>query len=199
MAQEKEQEKEILRVTLELLVQDGFSKLSMRRIANELNVTATTLYHYFKNKDDLLLTLVENSILQLAEALKENVQREADPLGKLEILADTFLNFAFEQPQVYEVIYMVRPEEMPKFPKQKFQEIRSIYEMLADIIREGVLTGQLDVEDPLISAYTLWAQLHGVVSVILSRRLDTRISQKRFISQAKEQIIQGFITQKTPV
>jgi len=193
------QETDILRVTRELLIRDGFSKLSMRKIANELDVTATTLYHYFENKDDLLLALVEDSIRQLADALRQSMEREADPVTRLEILTDTFLSFALDHPQEYEVIYMVRPEEMPKFPKQKFQEIRSVYEMLAGLIQDGVDAGLLDVEDPLVSAYTLWAQLHGVVSVILSRRLDTRISQKRFLEHAKDHIIQGFITQKTPV
>ncbi|MGA1465410.1 MAG: TetR/AcrR family transcriptional regulator [Bacteroidetes bacterium] len=192
------QETDILRVTRELLIRDGFSKLSMRKIANELDVTATTLYHYFENKDDLLLALVEDSIRQLADALRQSMEQEADPVTRLGILTDTFWKFALDHPQEYEVIYMVRPEEMPKFPKEKFQEIRSVYEMLAGVIQDGVEAGLLDVEDPLVSAYTLWAQLHGVVSVILSRRLDTRISQSQFLEQAKDHIIQGFITQKTP-
>jgi hypothetical protein len=126
------------------------------------------------------------------------MEQEADPVTRLGILTDTFWKFALDHPQEYEVIYMVRPEEMPKFPKEKFQEIRSVYEMLAGVIQDGVEAGLLDVEDPLVSAYTLWAQLHGVVSVILSRRLDTRISQSQFLEQAKDHIIQGFITQKTP-
>ncbi len=192
------QETDILRVTRELLIRDGFSKLSMRKIANELDVTATTLYHYFENKDDLLLALVEDSIRQLADALRQSMEQEADPVTRLGILTDTFWKFALDHPQEYEVIYMVRPEEMPKFPKEKFQEIRSVYEMLAGVIQDGVEADLLDVEDPLVSAYTLWAQLHGVVSVILSRRLDTRISQSQFLEQAKDHIIQGFITQKTP-
>ncbi len=191
--------KEILEVSRSMLIEKGFGKMSMRKIAAAANVSATSIYLHFKNKDELLLALMEDSIAQLAEALSNSINGNGDALYKLETLADTFLRFALERPQEYEIIYMVRPEEMPKFPKDKFQHIRKVYEMLADIIEEGRQQGQLDVDDPLVSAYTLWAQLHGIVSVILSRRLDTRIARDKFIEQAKDQIIQGFITQKTPV
>ena len=93
---------------------------------------------------------------------------------------------------------MVRPEEMPKYPKEKFEQVREIYELLAGIIERGKERNLFDVEDPLVSAYTLWAQIHGVVSVILGKRLDTRVPIERFLDLATEHIIQGFIVQKTP-
>ncbi|MEX2463799.1 MAG: TetR/AcrR family transcriptional regulator, partial [Balneolaceae bacterium] len=88
--------------------------------------------------------------------------------------------------------------EMPKYPKEKFRDIRSTYELLSEIISEGNRNSFIDVEDSLISAYTLWAQIHGVVTVILNKRLDTRIPQEQFIDQAIDHIINGFIIQKTP-
>ena len=190
---------DILEVSRTLLIEKGFSKMSMRKIAAEADVTATSIYLHFKNKDELLLALIEDSIVHLAKALENSLNGQADAITKLYTLADAFLKFALERPQEYEIIYMVRPEEMPKFPKEKFQQVRKIYEMLAEIIQQGQEEGQLEVDDPLVSAYIVWAQLHGVVSVILSKRLDTRIPREKFIKQAKEQVIQGFITHKTPV
>lgn len=191
--------KDILKVSRTLLIEQGFSKMSMRKIAAEADVTATSIYLHFKNKDELLLALIEDSIAHLAEALEQSLNGQTDAISMLEKLADAFLTFALERPQEYEIIYMVRPEEMPKFPKEKFQQVRKIYEMLADIIRKGQEEGQLEVDDPLVSSYIVWAQLHGVVSVILSKRLDTRIQREQFIEQAKDQVIQGFISHKTPV
>lgn len=189
---------EILEVSRNLLIQHGFSKLSMRNIAKRANVTATSIYLHFDNKDDLLLALIEESIEHLKENLVEQVDSSKDLFKQLEDLAQAYIHFALENPQEYEIIYMVRPEEMPQYPKEKFQQIRSAYELLAEIIKDGKRKELIDVEEPTISAYTLWAQLHGIVSVILSKRLDTRIPQKEFIDQAIEHIIQGFIIQKTP-
>lgn len=190
---------DILDVSRNLLIQNGFGKLSMRKIAKKADVTATSIYLHFENKDELLLALIENSIQNLSEALKEAFWEEDDPVTKLEKLSDAFLKFAIENPQEYEIIFMVRPEEMPKFPKEKFQQVRKIYELIAGIIYEGQEKGLFNNDDPLMSAYTVWAQLHGVVTVVISKRLDTRIPKDAFIAHSKEQIIEGFITQKTPV
>ena len=173
--------------------------MSMRKIAKEVDVSATSIYLHFKNKDELLLALIETSIAQLTEALKKELNPGDDPISKLEKMADGFIDFALNSPQEYEIIYMVRPEEMPKFPKEKFNQVRKIYEMLAAIIQEGKTQGVLDVEDSLLSAYTVWAQLHGVASVVISKRLDTRIPTDTFVKQAVDHIIQGFISQKTTV
>lgn len=190
---------EILEVSRNLLIQHGFDKLTMRNIAKNANVTATSIYLHFENKDDLLLTLIEESIEHLKEQLIREVDASKEMIQQLEDLARAYIQFALEHPQEYEIIYMVRPEEMPRYPKDKFEQIRSAYELLAEIIEKGKQEDIIDVEDSMISAYTLWAQMHGVVSVILSKRLDTRIPQKKFIEQAVEHIIQGFIIQKTPV
>lgn len=190
---------DILKVSRILLIKNGFSKMSMRKIAKEANVSATSIYLHFKNKDELLLALIETSIAQLADALKKELNPGDDPIRKLEKMADGFIDFALNRPQEYEIIYMVRPEEMPKFPKEKFNQVRKIYELLAGIIEEGKTRGVLDVEDSLLSAYTVWAQLHGVASVVISKRLDTRIPTDTFVKQAVDHIIQGFISQKTTV
>lgn len=190
--------KEILDVSKGLLFKSGFSKISMRKIAKEVGVSATSIYLHFKNKDDLLLALIEDSVEHLNMELKEALDPGKDVIRQLEDLARAYLHYALEHPQAYEIIYMVRPEEMPKYPKEKFQEIRSSYELLAGIIRKGKDEHLFEVDDPLISAYTLWAQMHGIASVILNKRLDTRIPVDRFIEQAIDHIIQGFIIHKTP-
>ncbi len=189
---------EILEVSKYLLLKNGFSKMSMRKIANKADVTATSIYLHFKNKDDLLLALIEESIANLNKVLRNALDETASPIEQLESLADAYVGYALENPQEYEIIYMVRPEEMPKYPKEKFQQVREIYELLAGIIRRGKEQHLFDVDDPLVSAYTLWAQIHGVVSVILGKRLDTRVPKDRFLDLAKDHIIQGFIIQKTP-
>lgn len=189
---------EILEVSKEILIKDGFSKMSMRRIAKRANVSATSIYLHFKNKDDLLVTLIEESIAKLKCALMEVLDPSGDLINQLEIISRKYVDYALNHPQEYEIIYMVRPEEMPKYPEEKFRDVRSAYELIADVISEGKRKEFIEVEDSLISAYTLWAQIHGVVSVILNKRLDTRIPQDQFIDHAIEQIVKGFIIQKTP-
>lgn len=188
---------EILDVSKDLLIEDGFGKMSMRKIAKRANVSATSIYLYFKNKDELLLTLVQQSIESLRTSLTDVMKDIYDPDEQLYILASAYIDYAMEHPREYEIIYMVRPEEMPKYPKEKFDEVRSVYKLISEIFEHGKQTCQLNVEDPLTSAYVVWAQLHGVVSVILNKRLDTRIPEDIFINQSLHQILQSFVIEKT--
>lgn len=190
---------EILTVSKDLLIEDGFGKLSMRKIARRANVTATSIYLHFDNKDELLLALVQESIESLKKVLLSVIDDSLDAITQLQQLAKAYIQYAIDHPKEYEIIYMVRPEEMPKYPKEKFREIRSVYELLANIIQRGKLAGNLEVENHLTGTYSVWAQLHGVVSVILNKRLDTRIPRDQFIEQSVTHIIQGFKVQQSAV
>lgn len=56
---------QILEVARRLIDQDGWEKLTVRRLAGELGVGATTLYHHIRNKDELLLLLLHHHIEQV--------------------------------------------------------------------------------------------------------------------------------------
>lgn len=168
----------------------------MRRIAKKVGVSATSIYLHFKNKDELLLTLIDQSIDKLIHTLEKAITAGTDPIQKLEMAGRGYLNFAISHPQEYEIIFLVRPEEMPKYPQQKFQNIRRGYELMAGIIEEGVEKDFIEEENPLLAAYTIWSQLHGAVSVILNERLDTRIDREKFLEHALEHSIDGFVSRK---
>ncbi|MGW3321313.1 TetR/AcrR family transcriptional regulator [Streptomyces virginiae] len=55
---------QILLTARRLIDEDGWEKLTIRRLAAEIGIGATTLYHHIRNKDDLLLLLVNQHIEQ---------------------------------------------------------------------------------------------------------------------------------------
>ncbi len=189
---------EILDASKDLLLEDGFSKLSMRKIAGRVNITATSIYLYFKNKDDLLLALIEESIENLKEALVDAAGASKEVMQQLRSVSMAYINYALEHPREYEIIFMVRPEEMTTYPKEKFRQVRRGYTLLAEVLEKGKKEKKIESDNALLAAYAMWAQLHGVVSVIINKRLDTKISTEEFIGQAVDQIIQGFISKKIP-
>lgn len=174
------------------LLKEGYRGLSLRKIAREVGVSATSIYLHFENKDDLIHTLIDESIQNLNEALKQAAAEIENPLERLEALAGAYVDFALNRPREYQIIYVVSSDEMARYPKEKFRKARKGYELLTSTIEEGVKKGVMQEEDPRTASYTLWAQLHGVMSVVLTKRLDTRIDRTAFIEQAIEHIIDGF-------
>lgn len=190
--------KTILDESRDLLIRDGFSNLSMRKIAQRLGVSATALYSHFENKDDILLNLIESSVDTLLEVLNEAAAKGTDAIDQLHRISRAYVHFGLDRSQEYEIIFAVRPEEMPRYPKESFRKARVAYDLLADVIRRGNKQGIIEEDEPEMAAYAIWAELHGVISVILNQRLDAKVPTSRFVEFAIEHVVDGFVSRRSP-
>ncbi|MEX0845181.1 MAG: TetR/AcrR family transcriptional regulator [Balneolaceae bacterium] len=187
----------ILDISRHLMFEEGYKSLSMRKIAKQADVTATSIYLYFENKDHLLHTLIEESVEDLSRFIEEKSLPKADTLERFKAIITGYVEFGINNPEKYEIIYMVRPDAMARYPKEKFRKTRRCYELLVETIEQGVAQGLMEVEKPVVAAYSIWAQLHGIVSVVLGKRLDSRIGEQQFIEESVELVIQGFLSRAT--
>lgn len=187
---------QIIEAAREVLLAEGYRNLSLRKIARKIDVSATSIYLHFDSKDDLVHCLIEQAIKRLNSHLQVALPEEGNPIKKLEKLAWTYVDFALNRPREYQVIYLVSSDEMTRYPKEKFRKARQGYELVLQVLEEGIKEGIIKEKKPIIASYTFWAQLHGVLSVVLSKRLDARIDQKEFMEEAINHIISGY-KQKT--
>ncbi len=183
----------ILEKSKAMLLENGFKGLSMRKIAKETGVTATSIYLHFDNKDHLLHALMEQAIEHLSKSIEKAALGLTDAVEIIEAIIRSYIHFALKHPMEYQVIYLVKTEEMARYPKEKFRKARRGYELLSKAIQQGVDKGELEVENPLISAYSIWAQLHGIISVVMNNRLDKRIDTQEFLNSSIEHILHGFL------
>ncbi len=187
----------ILVISRNLLFTSGAGALSMRKIANKVGVSATSIYLHFENKNDLIHTLIEESINELGFKIEQAVKYGKSSIEKLRNAINSYIDFALNNPEKYDIIYAVRPSSMGGYPKEKFRKTRHLYHLLVDVMEEGKTSGMMQLDDPILASYTLWAQLHGVVSVVLSKRLDNRIDKDKFIKQSVNTILTGLFDKNT--
>src|SRR5215469_13299077 len=65
-AREKEElKRQILGAARELFVRNGYESVSMRKIANKIEYSPATIYTYFKDKDEILDCLCEETFVKL--------------------------------------------------------------------------------------------------------------------------------------
>lgn len=188
---EQSLQQQILLTCREMLVEEGYKHLSMRKIARNVGVSATSIYLHFESKDHLMHTLMDQAINDLNTHLEQAIRDVTDPLTKLRRLADAYINYAIDNPQKYQIIFFVRSDKMSRYPKEKFRRARKGYEMVEQAIRESIDAGKLSDNQPRMASYVFWAQLHGVTSAVLSGRLDKRLDRELFFDKAIDQILQG--------
>ncbi|WP_022835174.1 TetR/AcrR family transcriptional regulator [Salisaeta longa] len=185
--------RQILDTTRHLLVRDGFSNLSMRKIARSIGYSATSIYLHFESKDALLHTLIDEGMQHLYDRLEAAAAAHPhQPLNRLEALCRTFIDFGLSNPEYYEIMFQLHPEHMERYPAEKYRRARRNLDIIAETLGGGAACGDLSVDNPRVSASTVWASLHGTVSLLLAQRVDVRIDRTDFIESAIQQTLRSY-------
>lgn len=93
--------KDILHAALSIVREEGHQSLSLRRLANNIEFSATAMYLYFKNKEALLVDLARLGYQQLNASIDKNCQRVIDPRSRLKAMLTTYWNFATHEKELY--------------------------------------------------------------------------------------------------
>lgn len=181
----------ILDKSRHLLVAEGYPSLSMRKIARAVGCSATSIYLHFESKDALTHALIDEGMARLHEALRQRVAEAVDPRARLEALCRAYVAFGQAHPEYYEIMFMLHPAQMARYPAEKYRQARRNLELFAEVIGEGTRAGVFEAEDALEAASVVWAALHGAVALLLARRLDVRIGPEAFVEAVIRHALAG--------
>lgn len=112
IAERKEREKmemreRILEAATEMFLEDGYEKTSIRNIAEKIEYSPATIYLYFKDKDELFFAIHEIGFGKLLSLMQQCMSIE-NPLQRLRALGTTYIDFALENPEYYDLMFIMR-------------------------------------------------------------------------------------------
>ncbi|NBB87775.1 MAG: TetR family transcriptional regulator [Bacteroidetes bacterium] len=184
----------ILDATRSLLARHGYTNLSMRKIAKKIGYSATTIYLHFENKDALFHALIDEGMNRLYESLYDVHAQYADaPVERLRALCRQYIQFGLDEPEYYEVMFMLHPEHMERYPAAKYRRARRNLDLFAQALEDGVTEGVMAVQNSRVAASSTWAALHGTVTLLIAQRVDARINHEAFITAAIDQALYGLL------
>ncbi len=162
----------ISEAAVEVFAEKGFHQARVSDISKRAGVADGTIYLYFKNKDDLLLSIFEDSMTLLVEGAKEELSKESCPLQKIR----SFVSFHFRQVQDNRSVAEVLQVELRlsnKFLKDyRPSKLWDYLGLLAEVIREGQASGVIRSEvDPFMQMWALFGALDELgMQWVLARR-----------------------------
>lgn len=184
----------ILDTTRHLLVEDGYTALSMRKIARSIGYSATTIYLYFENKDALFHALIDEGMARLYEVLQAiEAEHPDDLVQRLEALCRGYVAFGLANREYYEIMFTLHPKHMARFPAEKYRRGRRNLDLFARLLEAGIEEGLFVPVPPRVTASTIWAALHGIVSLLIAERVDIRIDADAFLEGALAQTFRGVL------
>jgi AcrR family transcriptional regulator len=174
----------VLDAARQLLVREGYRDLSMRDVANAVGCSVSSIYLYFAGKDELVHTLMDEGFDRWYRQMKGIADGEGTPGAKLEAICRAYVEFGLANREFYEIMYMFHSDRMARYPKELFRRARRNFDLMTELAQAYAPASFATPDDARIAATALWATLHGVVSTIISDRLDRRIDQQRYVDGA---------------
>src|SRR6266852_1001996 len=77
----------------ELFAREGYESISMRRIGNEVGCSPMAIYRHFENKEELLLSICEETFSRMIRLLDKARQEPGTPIEKLRRCLRTIVDF----------------------------------------------------------------------------------------------------------
>lgn len=174
-----------------MLVEQGYPALSMRPIAKAVGCTATSIYLYFAGKDALIHALIDEGMERLHERLERAAAGAAEPRERLARLARAYLDFGLENPEYYEVMFMLHPAQLLRYPAERYRRARRNFDRFLEEMDAALGPDGWAGRDPRTEATLVWAGLHGTVSLLIARRVDAGTDPDRLVERAVAQALRA--------
>lgn|SRR5205085_945586 len=191
--QKKYLRQEILDAATELFVQEGYENVSMRRIADKIEYSPTTIYIYFKDKADLLEQVCKETFARLVQKLSKIMEQPGEPLDRLKRGLMAYIEFGLENPQQYRTTFMMPIPE--GFDHEKYHEADSpgmqAFSFLTRGLTECIKAGKLRAINVELAAQTLWAGIHGITSLLITHNTFPWVGQEKVIHSTVDTLVAG--------
>ncbi len=138
--------------------------LSLRAVARAVGIAAPSVYLHFASKEALLRAVLDEHFEALKRAIEAAAAGATGPAAGLRAGCLAYCRFAVEQPGPYRVLFgepRLPTEGEPNQPLPGTETFATLVDGIAGCMRAGVAPPG----DPFAVAASVWAALHGVVSL----------------------------------
>ncbi len=160
ISRQKEQTRaNILKAARQIVKQDGWQGLSMRKIADKIEYTAPIIYEYFSSKEAILQELTCKGFQLLSKDLTEAKKKYDNPIQQLECMWMAYWDFAHKNKEMYQLMYGVQMICCA----QSTPESEHPYDQVTEVISQIMMN-----EDKYIikqKYFTFFSVIHGLISI----------------------------------
>lgn len=173
--QKEETRVNILKAAREIVKDEGWQGLSMRKIADKIEYTAPIIYEYFANKEAILQELTCKGFRILTKDLETAKAGSDDAAEQLENMWLAYWNFALENKEMYQLMYGV---EMTCCA-QRNTDTDAPYVLITNVIKELMDDDKAMPEVIKQKYFTFFSVIHGLISInIVGNGLSEQINKQ---------------------
>jgi AcrR family transcriptional regulator len=193
----------ILDAARELFVTEGFEGVSMRKVAEKIEYSPTAIYVHFADKQELFRELCHQDYARLAEVFQSSVM-STDPIERLKQIGAIYIDFGTRYPNHYRFMFMT--PHPPHEPDEEDREMMGnpemdAYAFLKWAVQQAIDAGcfREELTDAELISQTLWASVHGVISLHIAKGCDPWVEWRPLQDRAEmmpDVTLRGLIRQR---
>ena len=142
--------------------------VSIRAVADAIGVTPPSIYLHFTDKNDLLFAICERHFELLDKAMETAGARTSDPIESIKLRGIAYVNFGLEHPEQYRILFMRKPADTPAGFKDERLMKSASFDHVVEAVQRCVDAGLME-GDARMHALFLWALVHGLTSLLISK------------------------------
>jgi AcrR family transcriptional regulator len=164
---------EILAAARELFAKHGYESVSMRKIAERIEYSPTTIYLHFRDKEELLHEICNETFQLLSKKLEKVGTAKGDPVELLKRGLRVYVDFGLSHPNHYRATFMT-PHNQATVPeactKISFGTGGQAFQLLLDAVGRVMAAGPTRETDLMAVSQALWVTVHGVTSLLITKQ-----------------------------
>jgi len=164
----------ILESALNIICDEGYGNLTMRKLGNALGCAAKTIYNYYGSKEEIYLRILVKAFEALNASADEALKDVSDPLRRLRILCNVYINFGLENVHYYDIMFSWDVPKYTNYLGTYFESAASEekatamhYAVMAEAVISEILSkkGGAPKDEIAYHVIRMWSMLHGYVSL----------------------------------
>ncbi len=174
MGENLKSKEKLVQVAIELFSTRGFKGTSIRDIAKALDMSISNIYHYFGNKEGLLMAVLEHSSKSLVKKLGEISQMDLDPLERLKGLIKTHIELSEFYKKEIKIFFLDEEHLSPEGAKINNKTQTDILQIYTKALNDLKKAGHLRCKSTTIAAFNIlgiinwqlrWYRTDGALSL----------------------------------
>jgi AcrR family transcriptional regulator len=192
----------ILDAARELILEQGVEAVSMRKVADRIEYSATAIYQHFVDKESLLRAMCERDFESLHHQLREQTKDVTDPVEGIVLSGAGYVRFALRFPCHFRVMFLT-PRAHPMSMSEEDQRRHGDpsmdgYAAFKLTVQAAIDAGRFrpELNDAELMTQVLWAVVHGIASLHVAKHDDPWVQLKpvdQWLRVALSSVLRGML------
>lgn len=200
----KEKQELILNTAAEIMKEEGIDNISIRKIANRIEYSPAIIYHYFKDKDEIINHLMKRGYQKILDGLSSALDSEEEPEERLKKLTQKYIEVSLQMSDEYRNVQLNNSPGVIEHTASLFEGAsikKPALKILFQCLREIYKNNDININDSdiEITSQVIAASTFGlIIRLIMEKDIISEEQRIKLIEHFINVTVNGMVLGKSP-